>query len=109
MARSSSVGASQDWLLRATAKLEKSIFRRVEHKYKKKFSDLYVIMRRLEDEANSTQNELLDKDARIAELENLLAPYTNPKVTLKNLEKEVFRVIPAIERTVIEEGKKKEI
>jgi len=109
MASLPSVGVSQDWLLRATAKLEKSIFRRVEHKYKKKFSDLYVIIKRLEDESNSTQNELFDKDARIVELENLLAPYTNPKVTLKNLEKEVFRVIPAIERAANEEGKKKEI
>jgi len=107
MARSSSVGASPDWLLRATAKLEKSIFRRVEHKYKKKFSELYDIIRKLEDEANLTENALFDKNARIVELENLLAPYANPKVTLKNLEKEVYRVKPTIEKSANEEGKKK--
>jgi len=107
MARSSSVGASPDWLLRATAKLEKSIFRRVEHKYKKKFSDLYDIIRRLEDEANSTDNDLFDSKARIVELENLLALYTNPTVTLKNLEKEVYRVKPTIEKFANEEGKKR--
>jgi len=108
MARSiSSASASQDWLSRATTKLEKSIFRTVDYKYKNKLSSLYAIIKRLEDEANSTQNELFDKTARIVELEKMLAPYTNPMVTLKNLEKEVFRVLPTIEKIAIEEGKKR--
>jgi len=74
---------------------------------KKKFSDLYDIIRRLEDEANSTDNDLFDSKARIVELENLLALYTNPTVTLKNLEKEVYRVKPTIEKFANEEGKKR--
>jgi len=74
---------------------------------KKKFSELYDIIRKLEDEANLTENALFDKNARIVELENLLAPYANPKVTLKNLEKEVYRVKPTIDKSANEEGKKR--
>jgi len=99
MASYSSVGASQDWLFRATAKLEKSIFRRVEYKYKNKLNDLYNLCKKLEDEANLIVDVLLEKDSRIVELENLLAPFINPTVSLKNLEKEVFRVSPFIEKT----------
>jgi len=98
MASSTSVGASHDWLSRATAKLEKSIFRRVEYKYKKQLKDLYNLCRKLEDEANMIVDVLLEKDNRIVELESLLAPYINPTVSLKNLEKEVFRVCPFVEK-----------
>jgi len=100
-------GASQDWLLRATTKLQKSIFRTVEYKYKKKLNDLYSFIKKLEDDANTQDNELERKNKRIIELEGLLAPFINPTVTVKNLEAEVFRVIPTVEKNAIEEKKKR--
>jgi len=106
MASISSSGASQDWLLRATAKLQKSIFRTVNYKYNI-ISDLYSKIKVLEDDANTVDNELQRKNERIIELEKLLLPYLNPVATVKNLEQEVFRVIPTIEKNAKEDLKKR--
>jgi len=108
MARNSPSGASGDWLLRATAKLQKSIFRSVEHKYKKKIDELYAVIKRLEDDAEVFINDVFFKGERIKELEKKLAPFENPEVTIKNVEKEVYRVIPIIEKVALEEKKKEE-
>jgi len=101
-------GASQDWLARASTKLQKSIFRSVDHKYRSKIKHLYDLIQALEDNATKLDNELNRKDERIKELEGKLVPFENPDVTVKNVEKEVFRVIPIFEKNAKERKRKSE-
>jgi len=40
-------------------------------------------------------------------LEKKLAPFENPEVSIKNVEREFYRVIPITEKIVLEENKKR--
>jgi len=107
MARIAPRVAPLDWLSNATMKLKKSIFRTVEFKHKQKFNDLMKLIQSLEDEVQRLGSEETKKDARIVELERMLAPFTNPEVAVKNVEKVVYQVLPSIQNVKEDHKKRK--
>jgi len=89
------------WLLRATTKLEKSIFRKAEFKYRSIIEFLQNRVNELEDfyvnaqnDITRLENDLIAEQIRVEELEGELILYKKPEVAVKNIEKEVFRVVP---------------
>jgi len=89
------------WLLRATNKLEKSIFRKAEHKYRSiieflqnRVNELELINENALCDITRLENELIAEQNRVEELEGELVLYKKPEVAVKDIEKEVFRVVP---------------
>jgi len=108
--------ASQNWLVRASTKFEKSIFRLVEHKYKTKINDYEMRIKTLEEyvkciDANyqNLEYEFLLKVRQNEDLQAKLDQFTKPEVAVKNVEKEIFKVKSWVEKDTIEEGKKRKL
>jgi len=90
---------SQDWLLRATRKLEKSIFRTVEYKYKNIILGLKTRIKEYEefeknahDDSNRLEEELEVEQKKVEDLETRLKLHEKPDVVVKDLRGEIFRV-----------------
>jgi len=114
MASSSPSTASLDWLLRATAKREKAIFRSVEYKYRNIILGLSARIKELEDYAKRAdsdikrlENELFDEQKKKDELRAKLRVYENPNVAVKDLREEIFRVKTVSDQIDSEEMEKK--
>jgi hypothetical protein len=105
MASSSPRIAPQDWLLRATSKLQKSIFRAAEFKYKNVIKNLENIVKEREAELAVQEDKIFDLTDRVQELELQLAPFIKPDVATKDLQAEVFRIVPIVEKEKM--GKRK--
>jgi len=108
--------APQDWLLRATSKLQKSIFRTAEFKYKnviKQLENKYKsVIKQLENTVKEQEaklavqeDEIFDLTDRVQELELQLAPFVKPDVATKDLQAELFRIAPTAEKEKM--GKRK--
>jgi len=116
MASSTPSSASQNWLLRATTKLEKSIFRKVEYKYKSLINNYVNRIKELEERNNAwiTEYEVLEnmfftQSRQFDDLQNKLEQFTKPEVAVKDVEKEVFKVKSWSEKNTLEEGKKRKL
>jgi len=90
---------SQDWLLRATRKMEKSIYRSVEYKYrniivalKTRVLELEEFKKDAEDDIDRLENKVVTEITKVEELEALLRVYERPKVAVKDIREEIFRV-----------------
>jgi len=102
------------WLFRATTKLEKSIFRTVEYKYKKLIKNFEIQIENYKNELKVATDIILNleddvsiRDSHIEELEGKLLIFTKPEVAVKDMQKEIFRVKPLDE--IGEEGKKRKL
>jgi len=100
------------WLLSAANKLEKSIFRKIEYKYRNRISELTTQIKELEKRVELVNNEAIKFEDigdqrlyRIQELEAKLRAYEKPVAT-KDLREEVFRVKTVTEQTISEESVK---
>jgi len=78
---------SQDWLLRATRKLEKSIFRTVEHKYRNIILGLKAHIKELKefkenalDDVCRLESDLSAEQRKVEDLEDRLSIYEEPSV-----------------------------
>jgi len=120
MAKSSPCFATQDWLSRATAKLERSIFRRVEHKYKsqlKKYEDTIkandILIKHLSGKQlegfDVMEEHLYRKIVECDALKARIEEFTKPVVAMKNVVQEVFLVKPMSPNTSLEEGMKRKL
>jgi len=108
MASISPSTAPQNWLLRASTKLEKSIFRMVEFKYKTRIKNLEDMLKTREHELAEQETQIFDLTDRVQELETKLAPFIKPDVATKDMQAEVFRIIPTVEKEKKEnKGKRK--
>jgi len=89
------------WLLRATTKLEKSIFRKAEFKYRSlveslqnRVNELEVFYGNAQRDISRLENDLIAEQNRVEELEGELVLFQKPEVAVKDIEKEIFRVVP---------------
>jgi len=112
MASSSPRTATSSWLLHAANKLEKSIYRKVEHKYRNLINSLTTRVKELEDLVKSVSDEAIryedfgDKQKfRIQELEGELRTFKQPVVEV-DLREELFQAKPITEQTIPEESVK---
>jgi hypothetical protein len=100
--------APQNWLLRASTKYEKSIFRMAEFKYKSVIKNLENLLKAQEYELADQETKIFDLEDRVKELEVKLAPFIKPVVATKDLQAEVYRIIPTVEKEKSEnKGKRK--
>jgi len=112
--------ASHDWLSRAAIKLQKSIFRTVDFRYRDIIKKKEVIieglesdMRDAQDDISRLEDELGEQMKRVRELEGQLNFLLKPEVAVKDIQTEVFRVKSTYEKrtetNTIEETKKRKL
>jgi len=101
MASLSPSTASNDWLLRATAKLKKSIFRMAEYKYKTKIKQLEKQVKEYDLDIDRLLHENILLEDKCEELEGKLNLFTKPEVGIKDIQTEIFKVKPIVEKIAL--------
>jgi len=108
-----SPSTAPDWLFRATTKLQKSIFRTAEFKYKTIIKDYEARIQQYEKFTKDAQadisrleTELFEQLELVSVLEGKLAIYTKPEVAVKDVQTEIFKVKSIMEKETAEMQKK---
>jgi len=109
---SSSPRTATSWLLTAANKLENSIYRRIDYKYRNIISTLTTRVKELEKRVEDINDEAIRYedigDERLKQIHNLeakLRAYEKPVAT-KDLREEIFRVKTLTEQIISEESTK---
>jgi len=109
---SSSPRTATSWLLTAANKLEKSIFRKIDYKYRNIISTLTTRVKELENRVEELNNEAIkfedigfERLKQIQKLEAKVRAYEKPVAT-KDLKEEIFRVKTTTEQNISEESTK---
>jgi len=110
---------SQDWLLRATRKLEKSIYRSVEYKYRNVIVGLnahitclkarITELEEYQSDIDRLEDELTTEISKVEDLEAKLRVYERPNVAVKDIQEEIFRVKTVNEQRLEATKKTKDI